>query len=101
MGETLEDRNCFVKFLVDKDDKILGRHIISSCASILIHEVLLVAMRLGTGITNIAKINSAHPPCTFRSGCASCYCLWINTQKLDSFMHYLREWIIIYMHPRF
>jgi mycothione reductase len=45
MGETVEDRNCFVKFLVDKDDKILGCHIISSCASILIHEVL-VAMRL-------------------------------------------------------
>jgi mycothione reductase len=61
MGETLEDRNCFVKFLVDKDDKILGCHIISSCASILIHEVLLVAMRLGTGITNIAKIVHIHP----------------------------------------
>jgi len=58
--ETLEDRNCLVKFLVDKDDRILGCHIISSCASIIIHE-MLVAVCLSTGITNIAKIAHIHP----------------------------------------
>jgi pyruvate/2-oxoglutarate dehydrogenase complex dihydrolipoamide dehydrogenase (E3) component len=58
--ETLEDRNCLVKFLVDKDDRILGCHIISSCAPIIIHE-MLVAVCLSTGITNIAKIAHIHP----------------------------------------
>jgi dihydrolipoamide dehydrogenase len=55
MGEAIEDRDGFVKFLVDKHDRILGCHIIGSYASILIHEVL-IAMRLGASINNsIAK----------------------------------------------
>jgi dihydrolipoamide dehydrogenase len=42
MGKALEDRDGFVKFLVDKETrKILGCHIIGSQASILIHEVLV------------------------------------------------------------
>ncbi|MGI0011166.1 MAG: hypothetical protein ACREAE_07185 [Nitrosopumilaceae archaeon] len=45
MGKALEDKEGFVKFLVDKKDrKILGCHIIGTDALTLIHEVL-VAMR--------------------------------------------------------
>ena len=64
MGHALEDRDGFVKFLVDKTKrKILGCHIIGSEASILIHEVL-VAMRAddnGGTIDNITKTVHIHP----------------------------------------
>jgi dihydrolipoamide dehydrogenase len=64
MGLALEDRDGFVKFLVDKmNGKILGCHIIGSQASILIHEVL-VAMRAddnGGTIDNIRKTVHIHP----------------------------------------
>lgn len=60
MGQAIEDRDGFVKFLVDKHDRILGCHIIGSYASILIHEVL-VAMRLGAGIDSIARTVHIHP----------------------------------------
>jgi mycothione reductase len=75
MGQALQDRDGFVKFLVDKKDKkILGCHIIGSQASILIHEVL-VAMKadannnnnnnnIGGGggtIDNITKTIHIHP----------------------------------------
>ncbi len=49
MGEAIEDKDGFVKFLVDKNTrKILGCHILGTDASILIHEVL-VAMRSADG----------------------------------------------------
>jgi mycothione reductase len=67
MGLALEDRNGFVKFLVDKNDRrILGCHIIGSQASTLIHEVL-VAMKAddsyngGGTIDNITKTIHIHP----------------------------------------
>jgi dihydrolipoamide dehydrogenase len=66
MGQVLEDRDGFVKFLVDKKNKkILGCHIIGSQASILIHEVL-VAMKAdannnGGTIDNITKTIHIHP----------------------------------------
>jgi mycothione reductase len=62
MGEAIEDRDGFVKFLVDgKSRKILGCHIIGSHASILIHEVL-VAMRVGDGtIDRISRTIHIHP----------------------------------------
>ena len=60
MGQAIEDRDGFVKFLVDKHERILGCHIIGSYASILIHEVL-VAMRLGAGIDSIARTVHIHP----------------------------------------
>ncbi|MBA3750792.1 MAG: dihydrolipoyl dehydrogenase [Nitrosopumilus sp.] len=62
MGEAIEDRDGFVKFLVDKiDRKILGCHIMGTDASILIHEVL-VAMRTGNGnIDSITKTVHIHP----------------------------------------
>jgi mycothione reductase len=62
MGEAIEDRDGFVKFLVDrKSRKILGCHIIGSHASILIHEVLVV-MRVGDGtIDSISKTIHIHP----------------------------------------
>jgi len=64
MGLVLEDRDGFVKFLVDKTEgRILGCHIMGSEASILIHEVL-VAMRAddnGGTIDNIRKTVHIHP----------------------------------------
>ncbi|TVP40438.1 dihydrolipoyl dehydrogenase family protein [Candidatus Nitrosocosmicus arcticus] len=62
MGEAIEDRDGFVKFLVDKNDrKILGCHIIGTDASTLIHEVL-VTMRSGNGtIDSISNTIHIHP----------------------------------------
>jgi dihydrolipoamide dehydrogenase len=62
MGEAIEDRDGFVKFLVNKENnKILGCHIIGSDASTLIHEVL-VAIKAGDGrIDSIAKTIHIHP----------------------------------------
>jgi mycothione reductase len=62
MGKAIEDRNGFVKFLVNrKDKKILGCHIIGTDASTLIHEVL-VAMKGGDGtINSIKKTIHIHP----------------------------------------
>lgn len=68
MGLALDDRDGFVKFLVDKKDRrILGCHIIGGQASILIHEVL-VAMKAdgsdngdGGTIDNITKTIHIHP----------------------------------------
>ncbi|MBA3283599.1 MAG: dihydrolipoyl dehydrogenase, partial [Nitrosopumilus sp.] len=62
MGEAIEDRDGFVKFLVDsKRRNILGCHIMGTDASILIHEVL-VAMRTGDGTTDsITKTIHIHP----------------------------------------
>jgi dihydrolipoamide dehydrogenase len=62
MGKAIEDKDGFVKFLIDKKNKyILGCHIMGTDASILIHEVL-VAMRTGDGtIDNITKTIHIHP----------------------------------------
>lgn len=62
MGQAIEDKNGFVKFLVDKKDrKILGCHIIGTDAPTLIHEVL-VAMRTGDGtIDSITNTIHIHP----------------------------------------
>lgn len=62
MGQAIEDRDGFVKFLVSKKDrKILGCHIIGTDASILIHEVLVV-MRSGYGaIDSIKNVIHIHP----------------------------------------
>jgi mycothione reductase len=62
MGEAIEDKDGFVKFLVNRSDKkILGCHIIGTDASRLIHEVL-VAMKAGDGTINgIRKTIHIHP----------------------------------------
>ena len=62
MGEAIEDRDGFVKFLVSRSDKkILGCHIIGTDASTLIHEVL-VAMKAGDGtVQSITKTIHIHP----------------------------------------
>ncbi|HKX82100.1 MAG TPA: dihydrolipoyl dehydrogenase [Nitrososphaera sp.] len=60
MGEAIEDKEGFVKFLATKQGKILGCHIIGSHASILIHEVL-IAMKLGAGMDQIARTIHIHP----------------------------------------
>jgi mycothione reductase len=68
MGHAIEDREGFVKFLVErKTRRILGCHIIGTDASVLIHEVL-VAMRAGRGeresndtLGNILKTVHIHP----------------------------------------
>jgi mycothione reductase len=49
MGQAIEDREGFVKFLVERNTRrILGCHIIGTDASVLLHEVL-VAMKAGAG----------------------------------------------------
>ena len=61
MGEALEERDGFVKFLVASDGKILGCHIMGPEASTVIHEVL-VAMRTGNGkLDAITKTIHIHP----------------------------------------
>ena len=62
MGQAIEDKEGFVKFLVDKEEKkILGCHIIGTDASTLIHEVLVV-MRYGNGgIDSISGTIHVHP----------------------------------------
>lgn len=67
MGQAIDDRDGFVKFLVRKTDrKILGCHILGSQASTLIHEVL-VAMKANTKngnagtIDNITRTIHIHP----------------------------------------
>jgi dihydrolipoamide dehydrogenase len=62
MGEALEERDGFVKLLVNREDrKILGCHILGTDASTLLHEVL-VAMRAGDGtIDGITKTVHIHP----------------------------------------
>ena len=65
MGEAIEDRDGFVKFLVERNSRmILGCHIIGTDASVLIHEVL-VAMKAGGGrndtLGNILRTVHIHP----------------------------------------
>ncbi|MGI0051370.1 MAG: dihydrolipoyl dehydrogenase family protein [Nitrososphaeraceae archaeon] len=64
MGQVIEDKEGFVKFLIDKRNRtILGCHIMGTDASILIHEVL-VAMRSGKDegkIDNITRTIHIHP----------------------------------------
>jgi len=62
MGMALEDRDGFVKIIVERESrKILACHIMGTDASTLIHEVL-VAMRSGEGIlSNIKRVVHIHP----------------------------------------
>jgi mycothione reductase len=69
MGQAIEDREGFVKFLVERNTRrILGCHIIGTDASVLIHEVL-VAMKAGAGggresnntLGNILRTVHIHP----------------------------------------
>ncbi len=62
MGQAIEDRIGFVKFLLEtKTRKILGCHIIGSDAATLIHEVI-VAMKSGNGeVQNILRAVHVHP----------------------------------------
>ena len=61
MGQAIEDRDGFVKFLVSNEGKILGCHILGSHASILIHEVLVI-LKAGDGtIGSIEKTVHIHP----------------------------------------
>ncbi len=58
MGEALNEKNGFVKFLTDYKGKILGCHIMGPEASTLIHEVL-VSMKFGRSHVNDI-INTIH-----------------------------------------
>lgn len=61
MGKTIEDKDGFVKVLVDpKTRKILGCHIIGSQASTLIHEVI-IAMKARLGVQGITSAVHIHP----------------------------------------
>jgi mycothione reductase len=58
MGLAIEDREGFVKFLVDKESRrILGCHIIGTDAPVLIHEVA-VAMKTFDSMGNIGTIDN-------------------------------------------
>lgn len=62
MGKALEDRDGFVKMLIDKaSGKILGCHIIGTEASILIHEVLVTMKSGGGKIDSINNTIHIHP----------------------------------------
>ena len=62
MGQAIEDKDGFVKFLVDrKDRKILGCHILGTDASILIHEVLVIMRSVDNIIDNILYTVHIHP----------------------------------------
>jgi mycothione reductase len=58
MGEAMEEKDGFVKFLSDYEGKILGCHILGPEASTLIHEVL-VSMKAGRSHVNDI-INTVH-----------------------------------------
>jgi len=61
MGAAIEDKEGFVKLLVDsKTRKILGGHIIGTDASTLIHEVI-VAMKSGHTVDLLRKAVHVHP----------------------------------------
>lgn len=61
MGIALQDKEGFVKILVDrKTRKILGCHILGSEASILVHEIV-VAMKAGLTIDAIQNSVHIHP----------------------------------------
>ena len=61
MGAAIEDKDGFVKVLIDpKTKKILGCHIIGSDASTLIHEVV-VAMKAGLDVSAITRAVHIHP----------------------------------------
>jgi mycothione reductase len=64
MGQVIEDKEGFVKFLIDKRNRtILGCHIMGTDVPILIHEVL-VARIIGKDegkIDNITRIIHIHP----------------------------------------
>ncbi|MEK6826849.1 MAG: dihydrolipoamide dehydrogenase, partial [Nanoarchaeota archaeon] len=61
MGAAIDDKDGFVKVLVDPETKkILGCHILGSDASTLVHEVI-VAMRAGLDINAITRAVHIHP----------------------------------------
>ena len=60
MGKAFEDTTGFVKVLVDKNNKILGCHILGSEASTLIHEVIL-AMKYDIKANEISNMVHIHP----------------------------------------
>lgn len=61
MGMIIDDHSGFVKLLIDeKQEKILGAHIVGSNASILIHE-LIVAMNTDNPIKILKKSIHIHP----------------------------------------
>lgn len=62
-AKTNNDVDGFVKVLSDKNtDRILGTHIIGSCAGELINEAVL-AQEYGASAEDIARVCHAHPTC--------------------------------------
>ena len=61
MGEALQERDGFVKILVDAEtERILGCHIMGPEAATLIHEVIL-AMKHGIPVRDMANMIHIHP----------------------------------------
>jgi len=62
-AKTNNDQDGFVKVLSDKStDRILGTHIIGSCAGELINEAVL-AQEYGASAEDVARVCHAHPTC--------------------------------------
>lgn len=62
MGKAIEDKDGFVKFLINpKDRKILGCHILGSHASMLIHEVIPIMRHSKQSVDSITKAIHIHP----------------------------------------
>jgi dihydrolipoamide dehydrogenase len=64
----------FVKILTDKDDKILGAHIVSPGAGDLISP-LVVAMTYGATSRDLANVSHAHPTLSeaVKEACLACH----------------------------
>jgi len=75
-AKTNNDTDGLVKILSHKEtDRILGAHIVASCAGELINEAAL-AMEYGAAAEDVARVCHAHPTVSeaFREACLAAYC---------------------------
>lgn len=75
-AKTNNDTDGMVKILSHKEtDRILGAHIVASCAGELINEAAL-AMEYGAAAEDVARVCHAHPTVSeaFREACLAAYC---------------------------
>jgi dihydrolipoamide dehydrogenase len=69
------DTDGLVKILADSTtDRMLGAHIIGSCAGELINELVL-ALEYGASAEDVARVCHAHPTCAeaMREACLAAY----------------------------
>ena len=61
MGQAIQEKNGFVKFIIGDDEKILGCHIIGPHASILVHEVVVAMTKTDGTVSSIRDAIHIHP----------------------------------------